>query len=29
MGIMTATKIEVLEPAPELATLPGLKRKAR
>lgn len=27
MGIMTYGKIEYLEPAPELATLPGVKRK--
>ncbi len=27
MGIMTAEDIKVLEPAPELATLPGIKRK--
>lgn len=29
MGIMTYTKIEVLEEAPELATLPGVKRKPK
>ena len=28
MGILTYGKIEYLEPAPELATLPGVKRKA-
>jgi hypothetical protein len=29
MGILTYTKIEVLEEAPELATLPGIKRKPK
>ena len=29
MGIATYTKIEVLEEAPELATLPGIERKPK